>query len=80
MGFISVSSEFWKKSGPSCLGGAVPLDLRLSVGVVGGGVTQEQAAIGDPLCHGDAYAEAVRIGCKHRLQVSGEFTQFSTAC
>ena len=50
MGITSVSSGFkQKKSGPSCLEGAVPLDLRLSVGVVGGGVTQEQAAVGDAL-------------------------------
>ena len=72
MGITSVSSGFkQKKSGPSCLEGAVPLDLRLSVGVVGGGVTQEQAAVGDALFHGDAHAEAVRIGCEHRLQVFG---------
>src|SRR5699024_2369199 len=72
MGITSVSSGFkQKKSGPSCLRGAAPLDLRLSVGVVGGWVTQEQAAVGDALFHGDAHAEAVRIGCERRLQVSG---------
>ena len=71
MGFISVPSEFRKKSGPSVWEGPYRWNLRLSVGVVGGGVTQEQAAIGDALFHGDAHAEAVRIGCEHRLQVSG---------
>ena len=50
-----------KRAAPPVVGGAVPLDLRLSVGVVGGGVTQEQAAVGDALFHGDAHAEAVRI-------------------
>lgn len=53
------------------MGGAVPLLQRLSIGVVGGGITQEQVAVSDALFHGDTHAKAVSVWVKHGLEVSG---------